>query len=68
MTTNELNLDQAAELLGYERIQWATTDDGTACYVGYGSSNPTDRSKDAPEGYYVAGSDAELAKLIEHAR
>lgn len=61
--TREINLELAAERLGYERIEWTTTEDGTACYVGFGSSNPYDRSKDDPAGYYVAADDVELAKL-----
>ena len=62
---NEIDLTAAAEHLGYERIEWTTTDDGTACYVVYVSSSPIDRRKDDPEGYFVARDDRGLQQLAD---
>ena len=62
MQGNTIDLVKAAELLGYERIKW---DAGYQCYCGFGSSDPFDRSRDNPSGFYIAPNDEELAKVIE---
>ena len=63
--TQGINLDEAARLLGYERIKW---DADNQCYSGYGSSDPCDRSRDGEEGAFVADDDDDLRKRIVRAR
>lgn len=58
--SNEIDMDKLADAMGYETIKW---DDEHECYSGYGSSDPMDRSRDDEGGFYVAGSEDELAKI-----
>jgi len=54
-------LTQLAEQLGYDSVAW---DEANDCYSGYGSSDPTDRSRDDCGGMYVCRDDAELEKFL----
>ena len=57
---NSVDLDKLADALGYESISW---DQENGCYTGYGSSDPHDRSKDDPAGFFVAFDDEDLARI-----
>jgi len=59
-----VNLPELADALGYETVAW---DAENACWSGYGSSNPTDRTRDDAGGFYVAASDVELAEIMKRA-
>ena len=55
-------VESLADALGYEEIKWDTDND---CYSGYGSSDPTDRSRDAAGGLFVAADDDELETIAK---
>lgn len=55
-----IELQVAADALGYETIKW---DAENGCYSGYGSSDAFDRSRDDVGGLYVADTLAEVVKL-----
>ena len=57
----KITLTQLAEQLGYESVAW---DEANDCYSGYGSSDPTDRSRDDVGALYVCADDIELEKLL----
>jgi len=57
-----VNLAELADALGYETVAWDTEN---ACWSGYGSANPTDRTRDDAGGFYVASSNAELAEIMK---
>lgn len=65
MTTTKIDLTKAAELLGYERIEWDSDND---CYSGYGYKGGLDRSQDDAGGLFVAWNDDELRRLTEQAK
>ena len=56
----KITLTQLADQLGYESVAW---DEENDCYSGYGSSDPTDRSRDDVGALYVCADDIELEKL-----
>lgn len=60
--TETKRLERLAELAGYERIEW---DSAEGCYVGFGSSNPTDRSRDDVGACYLG---TDLDELERHYR
>lgn len=62
---SDIDLAKLAESLGYESIKW---EDSAECYVGYGSSDPFDRSRDNLRGYFVAWSHQELAKRAQQSQ
>lgn len=62
MTTLE-KLDEAAKLLGYERVGW---DADNNCYSGFGSSDPTNRRSDSRA--FVAWTPEELLEVIAKAK
>jgi len=57
----KITLTQLADQLGYESVAW---DEENDCYSGYGSSDPTDRSRDDVGALYVCADDIELEKLL----
>ena len=57
-----IDMDKLAYTLGYEEIKW---DSENGCYSGYGSSDPTDRSRDDVAGLYVAANDEELQEIAK---
>lgn len=59
---NQIDLVSAADLLGYERIEW---DADNGCYSGYGSSDAMDRSRDDVGGLFVASDNADLQALLD---
>ena len=60
--TETKRLERLADLAGYERIEW---DSAEGCYVGYGASNPSDRSRDDVGACYLG---TDLDELDRHYR
>lgn len=54
-------LIQVAAILGYEEVAW---NHDRESYVGYGSSDPLDRSRDDEDGYYIAENEDDLREII----
>lgn len=57
-----LECGDLAKAMGYESISW---DDEYECYSGFGSSDPTDRSRDDAGGYLIAGDIDDLVRVAE---
>lgn len=58
---NEL-LTEAADKIGYDRIEWNAAE---SCYSGFGSTDPTDRSRDESDengGLFVGGTLEEVCQ------
>ena len=58
----EIELQIAADTLGYETISW---DAENSCYSGYGSDDAFDRSRDDVGGLYVADTLDEVIRMAE---
>ena len=62
LAENCVDMAKLADALGYEKIEWDCDND---CYSGYGSSDPTDRSRDDSGGFLVAADDEELESIAK---